>query len=33
MNLITEPYTTQIARWPTSGRHILALFDAESVMV
>jgi hypothetical protein len=33
MNLITEPYTTQNARWPTSGRHILAQFDAESVVV
>lgn len=33
MDLITEPYTTQVARWPTSGRHILAQFDAESVIV
>jgi hypothetical protein len=33
MDLITEPYTTQKARWPTSGRHILAQFDAESVVV
>ena len=33
MNLITEPYTIQDARWPTSGRHILAQFDAESVIV
>jgi hypothetical protein len=33
MNLITEPYTTQVARWPASGRHILAHFDAESVVV
>ncbi len=33
MPLITEPYTTQEARWPQSGRHILAQFDAESVVV
>lgn len=33
MNLITEPHTTQEARWPQSGRHILAQFDAESVVV
>lgn len=33
MDLITEPYTTQVARWPATGRHILAQFDAESVMV
>jgi hypothetical protein len=33
MPLITEPYTTQEARWPRVGRHILAQFDAESVVV
>jgi hypothetical protein len=33
MPLVTESYTTQKARWPTSGRHILAHFDAESVVV
>jgi hypothetical protein len=33
MSLITESYTTQVARWPTSGRHILAQSDAESVIV
>jgi hypothetical protein len=33
MNLITEPYLAQQARWPVSGRHILAQFDAESVVV
>ena len=33
MNLPTEPYTTQATRWPTSGRHILAQFDDESVIV
>jgi hypothetical protein len=33
MNLHTEPYLDQRTRWPTSGRHILAQFDAESVVV
>ena len=33
MNLRTEPYLVQGARWPTSGRHILAQFDDESVVV
>ena len=33
MRLITEPYLAQKARWPRSGRHILAQFDAESVVV
>ena len=33
MNLITEPYLAQQARWPRSGRHILAQFDADSVVV
>ena len=33
MSLITEPYSAQNARWPGSGRHILAQFDAESVVV
>jgi hypothetical protein len=33
MKLITEPYLTQNARWPQSGRHILAQFDDESVVV
>jgi hypothetical protein len=33
MDLIAEPYTTQVARWPRSGRHFLAQFDAESVVV
>jgi Domain of unknown function (DUF4291) len=28
-----EPHTEQSARWPASGRHILAQFDAESVVV
>jgi hypothetical protein len=33
MNLITELYLDQKARWPNSGRHILAQFDADSVVV
>ena len=33
MNLITERYLAQDARWPRSGRHILAQFDEESVVV
>jgi hypothetical protein len=33
MNLITEPYVAQKSRWPASGRHILAQFDAESGIV
>ena len=31
--MMIEPYLVQEARWPTSGRHILAQFDAESVIV
>jgi hypothetical protein len=33
MTLRTEPYLTQLARWPASGRHILAHFDADTVVV
>ena len=33
MNLVTEPYLTQTARWPERGRHILAQFDDDSVIV
>ncbi len=33
MNLVTEPYLVQAARWPSSGRHILAQFDDNSVIV
>ena len=33
MNLLTEPYLVQTARLPKSGRHILAQYDAESVIV
>ena len=33
MKLLTEPYMTQRERWPRAGRHSLAQFDAESVVV
>jgi hypothetical protein len=31
--LPTEPYLTQVARWPGAGRHILAHSDESSVVV
>jgi hypothetical protein len=33
MRLIAESYLAQNARWPRSGRHVLAQFDATSVVV
>lgn len=33
MNLLTESYWTQVARWPKTGRHILGQFDEESFIV
>lgn len=33
MPLITESYLAQNARWPQSGRHILAQYDDESIIV
>ena len=33
MRLITEHYRTQEARWPKSGRHILAQYDAHNIIV
>ena len=33
MNLLTEPYLAQTARLPKTGRHIIAQFDDESVIV
>src|SRR5579884_2519880 len=33
MHLITEPYLTQLARWPRTGRHILAQYDDNSIIV
>ncbi len=31
--LPTQSYVEQAARWPRAGRHILAHFDASSVIV
>jgi hypothetical protein len=33
MELFTESYAVQIARWPGNGRHILGQFDDHSVVV
>jgi hypothetical protein len=33
MNLHTQNYLDQHARWPRTGRHILAQYDAESIVV
>jgi len=33
VNLRLESYSTQSERWPRSGRHILAQFDADSIVV
>ena len=33
MKLITEKYEVQKLRWPETGRHILAQYDADSVVV
>ena len=33
MPLITEPYSEQVKVWPREGRHILAQFDADTVIV
>lgn len=33
MNLITEPYLQQNEIWPKEGRHILANFDDETIVV
>jgi hypothetical protein len=33
MNLITEQYRAQADRWPRQGRHVLAHYDAQSVVV
>ncbi len=33
MNLTTERWEVQSARWPASGRHILAQYDDDSVVV
>jgi len=33
MNLRTQPYLEQRQRWPKAGQHILAQFDADTVVV
>ncbi len=33
VKLKTEPYLAQAERWPSTGRHILAQYDEESVVV
>ena len=33
MKLMTEPYLAQERRWPARGRHILAQYEADSVVV
>lgn len=33
MNISTESYLTQSKTWPSSGRHILAQYDANSIVV
>src|SRR5499426_1049255 len=33
MELITENYRAQVVRWPRAGRHILAQFDGDSIVV
>lgn len=33
MQLRTESYVAQAARWPARGRHIMAQYDADSVVV
>jgi hypothetical protein len=33
MPLITEPYSEQVQIWPKEGRHILAQFDEDTVIV
>src|SRR5207302_1704582 len=31
--LVTEPYPEQVKVWPKHGRHVLAQFDADTVVV
>ena len=33
MKLLTEPYLNQASNWPKTGRHILAQFDDDTVVV
>jgi hypothetical protein len=31
--LATAPYAEQVKRWPQAGRHILAQFDDDTIIV
>lgn len=33
MKLLTEPYLNQVNNWPKTGRHIMAQFDEDTVVV
>ncbi len=33
MNLTTEPYLAQLEQWPKKGRHIMAQYDTDTVVV
>ncbi len=33
MTIRTESYLAQASRWPSEGRHILAQYDDESIVV
>jgi hypothetical protein len=33
MNLLIEPYCEQVKVWPKGGRHILAQYDEETIIV
>jgi hypothetical protein len=33
MRLVTRPYLTQVSCWPKTGRHILAQYDDQSIVV
>jgi len=33
MQLVTESYLTQVRNWPERGKHILAQFDENSIVV
>ncbi|MCV3215952.1 DUF4291 family protein [Plectonema radiosum NIES-515] len=33
MQLVTEPYLTQVDRLPKTGRHIIAQYDDHSIVV
>ncbi|MBO3460530.1 DUF4291 domain-containing protein [Aetokthonos hydrillicola Thurmond2011] len=33
MRLVTRPYLAQVSHWPKTGRHILAQYDDQSIVV